>query len=73
MKFSVFALVSFTLSSPVLAHAGDHQHFDLMAALRHLVSEPFHVALVVAAVAAALLGVRVRRRKSVKVKAAGKG
>lgn len=73
MKFSVFALVSFALSSPALAHAGDHQHFDLLAALKHLVSEPFHVALILAAVAAVLLVVRHRRRKAVKVKAVGKG
>lgn len=73
MKFSVFALVSFALSSPALAHAGDHQHFDLLAALKHLVSEPFHVALVVAAVAAAFLVMRLRRRQVVKMKAVGKG
>ena len=73
MKFTVFALVSFTLSSPVLAHAGDHQHFDLMAALKHLVSEPFHIALILVALGAAVFGVaRYKHRKTVDVKASGK-
>jgi hypothetical protein len=64
--FAVFAL--FAASSPALAHAGDHHHFDLWAALSHLATQPFHIVMIAGAVGTGIfLAARYRRSKAVKV------
>lgn len=59
--FAAFSLLAPT--SPALAHAGDHHHFDLWAAIAHLATQPFHVAMIVAALGVGILLAR-RRRSS---------
>jgi len=73
MKQLLVVLALLAASPPALAHAGDHHHFDLWAALSHLLTQPFHVAMIVAAVGAGVfLAARYRRGKVTKVAAEDK-
>ncbi|WP_417672061.1 hypothetical protein [Roseibium sp.] len=37
-------------AQPAFAHAGDHAHVDLTAAFAHVMTSPFHSAIVVAGI-----------------------
>jgi hydrogenase/urease accessory protein HupE len=56
--------VALLTPTAALAHPGDHGGFSVQAILTHLLSEPDHLALAVAAVALPLVLVyRARKRK----------
>lgn len=70
MKYLFAVSTLFVAATPALAHAGDHHHFDLWAALSHLVTQPFHIVMIATAVVAGIfLAARRWQGKAVKVDA----
>jgi hydrogenase/urease accessory protein HupE len=55
--------LTLTASAPALAHPGEH-HGDVGSTLLHLMSEPDHIALLVAAALAGGLGALWMRRRA---------
>ena len=60
LAFGLFSVLGMSL--PAAAHAGDHHGLDLMAALTHFFTQPFHI-LGLCAVFAAAFGVRQYMRR----------
>jgi hypothetical protein len=57
MRKSMTGLVTLTsvfASSASLAHSGEHSVTSIMAALAHMLTEPFHLGMMAAAVIAAI-------------------
>ena len=64
MKRPIALFIMLAVTSPAFAQAGDHHGFDLWAALAHLLTQPFHVAMLVVAFGAGLLLAGFVRRRA---------
>ncbi len=63
MKKLILTIAASSLTAPVFAHAGDHQHFSPSEIIEHLLSHPFHALVTLGLLGTAFAGFKAYKHK----------